>query len=136
MTDCIFCKILKGEVPCKKVYEDRDFTAFLDIAPINKGHTLVVPKKHTKDLFEMQQQELKKLMLTIQKIAAAVMKAVDADGINIGMNNKPAAGQLVIHSHLHVIPRFANDGLRHWPGRKLPDSEMKDIQKAVCDALQ
>ena len=111
--DCLFCKIISGEIPSAKVYEDEYSFAFLDINPINPGHTLLVPKRHFANLYETSDETLKELTPIIKKLAIAVKKAVSADGINIGMNNDPAAGQLVFHAHFHIIPRH---------GGRLPDT--------------
>ncbi|MBS3176696.1 HIT family protein [Candidatus Woesearchaeota archaeon] len=131
MADCIFCKIIEGKIPSSKVYEDKDTFAFLDINPVNKGHALVVAKKHTADLLDTDSVMLGKLMVTTQKVAHAVIKGVGADGFNIGINNKSAAGQLVFHLHVHIIPRFSGDGLKHWPGKKLTEQEMRDVQEKI-----
>ncbi|MBI2545842.1 HIT family protein [Candidatus Woesearchaeota archaeon] len=127
METCIFCKIVKGEIPSSKVYEDNEFLAFLDIGPIHKGHTLLIPKEHHEDLFTMPDNLLELMSGILKKVGAAVMKGTKADGINVGMNNKPAAGQIVFHAHYHIIPRFKGDGLRHWPQGKYENPE--EMQK-------
>ena len=136
MTDCIFCKIIKGEIPSQKVYEDETVYAFLDIAPINKGHTLVIPKEHHEKFMETDDAVLADVVQKVKKIAKAVKDAVQADGINIGVNNDKAAGQLVFHTHFHIIPRFNNDGLKTWPNKEYKEGEMKDykekIRKELC----
>ena len=106
---CIFCKIVNKEIPAKIVYEDEDTMAFLDINPRNKGHTLVIPKKHYETLDEMPDEEMAKLMKTIKKVVE-ILKPLNFDGYNIVNNNKPAAGQEVPHVHFHIIPRYQNDG--------------------------
>ena len=135
MPDCIFCKIIKGEIPSHKVYEDKKVFAFLDINPVNIGHVLVVPKNHSLDLSEMTDQDIKDVFLAAKKIADAVMKGTGAAGFNLGMNNKKAAGQLVMHSHLHIIPRFEGDGLKHWPGKKYAESEAERIRADISKLL-
>ena len=134
--DCIFCKIIKGEIPCDKIYEDANTIAFLDINPVNKGHTLVVPKKHFETIFDTSNDTLAELTKAVKIVSSAVLDGAEADGINLGVNNLKAAGQLVPHVHFHVIPRFNGDGLRHWPGKKLSDSEMKDISKKIKRTMQ
>ncbi|MEK7606395.1 MAG: HIT family protein [Patescibacteria group bacterium] len=114
MNDCIFCKIIAGEVPADKVYEDDTTIAFIDVHPINPGHTLVVPKKHYENILDTPKDVLAAMIQTAQKVAKATMAAVDAPAVNIGMNNGAEAGQVVFHSHFHVIPRFANDGYKSW----------------------
>ncbi len=118
MENCIFCKIVNKEIPAKVIYEDHDWLAFLDIKPINLGHTLLVPKQHYQNLYDTPNELLVKIGQLINKLARAIKQGVSADGINIGMNNERAAGQLVMHTHLHIIPRFADDGLKHWPGKE------------------
>lgn len=123
MNDCVFCKIIKGEIPADKIYDDDNFFAFLDINPNNPGHTLIIPKKHYKNLYELPDETLSEIAPLIKKLAVAVKLGVNADGINIIMNNNGAAGQIVPHAHFHIIPRFANDGLRHWPGKSYANKE-------------
>lgn len=134
-TDCIFCKIIKKEIPSDIVYEDENFIAFLDINPINKGHVLVVPKKHSANVYEMDDETAKNIFPLIKKLSIAIKKAVNSDGINIGMNNDEAAGQLIMHSHVHIMPRFKEDGLRHWPGKKLGKDEMQTIKSKIIQNL-
>ena len=125
MNECVFCKIAQGEIPAgaDKIYEDENFIAFLDIKPNNPGHTLIIPKTHYKNLYELPDEVLSEMAPLIKKLANAVKKGINADGINIIMNNDSAAGQIVPHAHLHIIPRFANDGLRHWPGKPYANKE-------------
>jgi histidine triad (HIT) family protein len=131
MEDCIFCKIIRGEIPSSKVYEDEKTFAFLDISPINIGHTLIVPKKHSKNMLEDGDDDLKACIHAAKKVAKAVVKAVGADGFNLGVNTNEAAGQAVFHTHFHIIPRFSDDGLKHWPGKKADLDEMKKIQTNI-----
>lgn len=134
-TDCIFCKIIDGEIPAHKVYED-DFTfAFLDINPNNHGHTLVIPKDHFENIYGLPDETLCRLMITVKKIALAVKNGMDADGVNIGMNNESAAGQLVNHAHVHIIPRFVNDGLIHWAAKTYLPGEAETAAKKIQFAL-
>ena len=101
MEDCIFCKIAQGKVPSTKVYENDKVIAFLDIAPNNKGHCLILPKTHSKNLLEMDKEDLNAAMEALQKVAKAVTKAFDYPGFNLLMNNSKEAGQVVFHSHFH-----------------------------------
>jgi histidine triad (HIT) family protein len=105
MDDCIFCRIVSGETPSKKVYEDARSMAFLDINPRNPGHTLVVPKRHVQDIFSIPEDDVAELMKTVKKVAAGVMKATGAKGMSIAQSNGQLAGQVVPHMHVHVIPR-------------------------------
>lgn len=131
MSDCIFCKIVKKEIPADIIFEDKQVVAFLDINPVNPGHTLVVPKEHHADVLETPDSVASQMMVHVKKIAPAIMKAVKADGFNVGINTKPAAGQVIFHTHLHIIPRFSTDGLKHWPHKQLPKEEMVKVQKEI-----
>ncbi|MBD3249659.1 HIT domain-containing protein [Candidatus Woesearchaeota archaeon] len=135
MQDCIFCKIVNGEIPCSKIYEDEKVLAFLDISPINKGHVLLIPKEHHKDLFDTPDDTLAAFAKTAKKIAKAIEQATDADGINLGQNNGKAAGQEVFHAHIHIIPRFSDDGLKHWPGGKYKEGEEKEFAEKIRSKL-
>lgn len=110
--DCIFCKIVAGEIPCSKIYEDELFIGFLDIKPIHKGHALIVPKKHFENIFDTPAVESAAIYGAAMRAAQAVKDATGCDGINIIQNNGADAGQEVFHSHLHIIPRYKNDGLK------------------------
>lgn len=131
MTECLFCKIVKGEIPSFKIYEDKEFIAFLDIGPVNKGHTLIVPKQHSETFMHMNKNELGKVMHVVQKVANAILKATKADGFNLMLNNKRAAGQLVDHTHFHIIPRFNGDGFKHWPQGKYAEDETSKIASEI-----
>lgn len=109
---CIFCKIANKEIPCYKLYEDDLFLAFLDISQATKGHTLVIPKKHYQNIFELQDREKEKYLDVIQKVGLAIKKATNCEGINILNNNGEAAGQTVFHCHIHIIPRYSDDSLK------------------------
>ncbi|MCX6709919.1 MAG: HIT family protein [Candidatus Woesearchaeota archaeon] len=109
MPECIFCKIAKGEIPAEKIYEDKDFLAFLDIMPSSKGHTLVIPKRHFQTIEDIPENELKGLIAAVKKVATAVMKATNSPGANIFQNNSEFAGQIVPHIHFHIIPRNKDD---------------------------
>lgn len=113
MQDCIFCKIVAGEIPSCKVYEDEHTIAFMDIGPLVKGHTLVIPKQHCDPLTAASPDILAACMQSVQRVMQALQKALNADGVNLHQANGAAAGQVVPHLHFHVIPRFANDG-HHW----------------------
>lgn len=127
--DCVFCKIVKKDIPASIVYEDKDTLAFLDIHPITPGHTLVIPTQHFMNIEETPETVLVKLMNTTKKIATALGKM--AEGVNIGQNNGKAAGQLVMHVHFHVIPRSSNDGLKHWSGKKYAEGEIEKIATQI-----
>ncbi len=117
MEETIFSKIIRREIPAMIVYEDEYTMAFLDACPVNPGHTLVVPKKYFKNLYDIDDETLSHVARTVQKVAIAVKHAMQADGINIHQNNDPVAGQVIFHTHTHVIPRFKDDGIIHWHGK-------------------
>ena len=109
---CIFCKIANGEIPSKKVYEDDTLIAILDISQATKGHTLVIPKKHYDNLLEIDDEVYSKVMSKTKEIAKDLVKKLNADGCNILNNCNEAAGQSVMHFHVHIIPRYKNDDLK------------------------
>lgn len=109
VSDCIFCKIANGEIPTNTIYEDDNFRVILDAAPANLGHCLVLPKTHSANIFEMEPELVGKGFMVAQKIAMAVQKATDCDGVNILQNNGEVAGQTVFHFHIHIIPRLKSD---------------------------
>ena len=128
--DCIFCKIIKGEIPCYKVYEDEDTLAFLDIQPVNPGHTLVVPKQHFQNLEAIPEDLLAKVMVTVKKVAKTIKDNI-APSYNIQENNDPIAGQVIPHIHWHIIPRQEGDGLRLWSQRKYNTGEAEETLKKM-----
>jgi len=136
MSDCTFCKIIKKQIPADFVYENDKIVAFLDIHPNNPGHTLVVPKEHHADILETPDDVILDIMSRTKKIAASIMKAVGAQGFNIICNTKPAAGQIIFHTHFHIIPRFTNDGLRHWPEKHLSAEELKNVAQRIKAELK
>lgn len=121
MEKTVFEKIVAGEIPCSKIYEDNETMAFLDIYPNSKGHTLVIPKKLYKDIYELDEQISAKLMQTVVKVSKAIKKGLKCDGINVIMNNESSAGQIIFHAHIHIIPRYENDG-GYW-NKKINYSE-------------
>jgi histidine triad (HIT) family protein len=114
MTNCLFCKIIAGEIPCYKVYEDENVLAFLDIKPLNPGHTLIVPKKHAEHLLESSEVDVCSILLAAKRIAPAIMQSVGALGCNVNFNVGHAGGQVIFHTHVHIIPRYADDGYKEW----------------------
>lgn len=135
MTDkTIFEKIIAGELPSHKIYEDKDTFAFLDADPINPGHTLVVPKQPYKNIYEIPEAAFGKLMQTVHQLSPKIKKAVSAEGINIGINNEPAAGQEVMHLHVHIMPRFAEDGFEHWQGEDQYHDDQRGVE--IAEAIR
>lgn len=117
--DCIFCKIISGELPSNKIYEDDLVMAFLDINPVNTGHTLVIPKKHYSNTLETPDELLQHLVIVVKRLANAIVKATGSGGCNISINNGEASGQIIFHAHWHIMPRFSNDGYELWRGRDM-----------------
>jgi len=132
MEDCIFCKIISGKIPASKVYEDDRVVGFLDIMPANKGHCLVVPRKHSQNILEMEQDDLIATMHATKKIAKALSLCFGNASFNLVMNNGKEAGQIVNHTHVHLIPRFQKDRLRlKWSHLKYEDGEIKDFAEKI-----
>lgn len=133
---CLFCKIIAGEIPSSKVYEDEKCYAFLDLHPVNIGHTLLVPKEHSTNLYDTSDENLAHLAPIMKKLAIAVKSAVGAGGINIEMNNDPVAGQLIFHTHIHIVPRFTGDGFTHWKGsRGYNEDEMQEVAGKISQLI-
>lgn len=110
MNDCIFCKIIKKEIPCHSVYEDQNILAFLDVHPHTQGHTVVIPKKHAVRIFDLEDKEMSELFIAIKKVMGILDKKLNPDGFNVGWNHNTAGGQVVPHLHIHIMPRYINDG--------------------------
>ncbi len=136
MEDTIFMKIIRREIPANIVYEDADTIAFLDTTPVNPGHTLVLPKKFARNIFDVDDESLAAVARTVKKISIALRDALGAEGVNIHVNNEPVAGQLVFHFHMHVIPRFAGDGFKHWHGKPIPPDESEKIGEKLRQAVR
>ncbi|MFA6019544.1 MAG: HIT family protein [Rhodospirillales bacterium] len=135
--DCIFCKIVGGEIPCFKVYEDQHTLAFMDINPVNPGHCLVVPKSHYPNLFETDDLDLGRTMATVRKVARAVQKALNPYGMNLLQANGPGAAQSVFHLHIHIIPRERDDDLRmNWGLKAGNKEEIAAIAEKIKAALE
>ena len=135
MDGCVFCKIVNGKIPSAKVYEDDKILAFLDIGPVNKGHTLVIPKQHYETMLDLPDKLLKEMIIAVKKMVQAIKEGVNADGVNLLMSNYKAAGQVVPHAHFHILPRFSNDGLKHWPQGKYLGEEMNRIKEKIVSRL-
>ena len=130
--DCIFCKIIKGEIPSAKIYEDEKIIAFLDIAPANKGHALVLPKKHYGTLLDTPEPIVDDIMRVAKKVARAQSNAIGNSGFNILINNNKEAGQLVPHVHVHIIPRFGKERMcLNWKPVRYKDKEIDEFKDKI-----
>ena len=135
--DCIFCRIVRQEIPSALVYEDEHVLAFLDINPVNPGHVLVVPRKHVERLTEADDIVLAAAMHAICRCAAAIVEATQAEGFNVLQNNGSCAGQVVPHLHFHVIPRNARDGFRFgWRQGAYAEGELEQCRRRITAAIQ
>lgn len=133
MSDCLFCKIINGDIPSTKVYEDEHVYAFMDIMPLSKGHTLLIPKTHCQDIFEMSEDVAANLYKAAPKVANAIKAAFNPVGMNTVNNNGAAAGQSVFHYHLHFIPRYdETDGLKvEWNTKKIDMAEIATYAEQI-----
>ena len=131
MEDCIFCKIVKGEIPCFTIYDDAKVLAFADINPINTGHTLVIPKIHAENIWEIEEDELAAVHRASRRIAGAMKTALQSDGIAFLQLNGRAVNQLVMHYHLHLIPRKADDPALPMTEWAMVPGDMKVIEETA-----
>ena len=128
----IFSRIINGEIPAAKVYEDDQTLAFLDINPASRGHTLIIPKQELPTLLDLPPELLTAVALTTQRVARAVMAALHPDGLNIVQNNGSAAGQVVMHYHVHIIPRWEGDrAVKHWKPGEASSEELREVAAAI-----
>ena len=135
-SDCLFCKIVRGEIPCAKLYENEYVFSFLDIGPLNFGHALVVPKAHCENLFDFHPEQGQALIAALQKIGRAVMLGTEATGLNIVQNNFADAGQSVFHMHWHLIPRHAGDDVLPWnPKSYASKDEMAGLANKIVENI-
>lgn len=130
MENCIFCKIVKKEIPCTKVYEDENFLAFLDIEPVSDGHLLVIPKKHIVWMQDADDETISEIFKLTKKLMQSIKTGMKCDYVLISI-----VGKDVPHFHIHLIPRYFNDGLPHFPTKKHKDGEADAIAKKIIAAL-
>ena len=134
--DCLFCKMVAGQIPVTKVYEDDIVLAFLDIGPISDGHTLVIPKRHYEQLHDCPAELLGQIASRLGKIAGAVSSAMNSDGYNVLCNNGRAAGQVINHLHFHIISRNNGDGLfSRWPSYEYQAGQIESVAARICEHL-
>ncbi len=131
MDNCLFCKIIAGEIPAQKVYEDEKVVVILDIKPVNPGHVLVLPKEHFIDIFDTPPEVISEMIKAAKKVARALKTALGAEGLNLTFNTGPAAGQAIFHTHMHVMPRFSDDGYELWHGQDYAPGEMEKVAEKI-----
>ncbi len=137
MENCIFCKIVKGEIPGIKIYEDDSVLALLNIHPITKGHTLVIPKIHAENLLDLNDEIVKEVFLGVKRAQERVEKVLSPDGFNVGFNHGAAGGQSIFHLHVHIIPRWNDDGggNMHSIVQKESDISVEDLAKLFSNEI-
>lgn len=132
--DCIFCKIANGEIPSKTLYEDEEFRVILDMGPATKGHALILPKEHAANLYELPEELTSKVFVLAKKMVIQMTEKLKCDGFNLMQNNGEAAGQTVHHFHLHLIPRYKNDGQEiNWQPGEPTQEELEAIRKEITE---
>ena len=137
MAETIFSKILRGEIPCHKVYEDERVLAFLDVNPISRGHTLVIPKEPAVTVDQLSDESAAAIGRVLPRLCRAVMRATGATAYNVLQNNGTEAHQVVMHVHFHIITKFGGEGLGiGWPARKLADSSARELQEKIRRELE
>ena len=135
MSPCIFCHIAAGLASAERLLETERVLAFLDIAPVHYGHTLVIPKQHFENFFDLPDDLWLEMGQVSRKVALALRRQLYAQGINLGMNNYPAAGQVVLHAHLHVIPRYNDDGLHLFPQGSYQGQDLASVGRQLREVL-
>ena len=132
--DCIFCKIANGDIPSKTLYEDEEFKVILDVGPATRGHALILPKNHYANLYELPDETAVKVMLLAKKMAVIMTEKLGCDGFNLVHNNGKAAGQTVFHFHLHLIPRYKEDGQTlGWKSLEPTQDELEIIKNIITE---
>lgn len=132
--DCIFCKLANGVIPTNSIYEDEDFNVILDLAPATKGHALILPKEHADNLYELPEETAAKAMVLAKKLATHMTQKLECDGFNIVQNNGTVAGQTVFHFHMHLIPRYKEDGQTiAWKPQEMSGEELKKIKDLLAE---
>ena len=130
--DCIFCKIANGDIPSRTLHETEDFRVILDIAPVTKGHALIIPKNHYQDVFDLPEEIAGKAMVLAKEMATKIKENLAADGLNMAQNNGEVADQTVLHYHLHVIPRYKNEeSIFSWDHKEVSAEELDEIHAKI-----
>lgn len=130
--DCIFCKIANGEIPSATLYEDDMFRVILDVNPASRGHALILPKEHAKDLYELPDETASRALILAKEMAAKITDALDCEGLNLVQNNGEIAGQTVFHFHMHLIPRYKGDTVKvGWKPYSLTDEMKAELLSAL-----
>lgn len=137
LNDCIFCKLANGDIPSNTLYEDDFFRVILDLSPASKGHCLILPKEHFKNIFDLSEEYASKALVIAQKMSIILKDILQCDGFNILQNNEECAGQTVMHFHIHIIPRYINDSV----GLKFNSSDLdnkfaKDLIESIQEKLK
>lgn len=136
MDECLFCKIINGEIPSYKVYEDEKTFAFLDINPINTGHTLVIPKNHVAKITEAEEEDLVALAMALKTVIGGIEDGLGIDNLNVFVNQGVDAGQIIPHLHYHIVPRHKDDGMKvDMPQKKLAEEEFLDTVEKIKGAI-
>ena len=132
--DCIFCKIANGEIPSRTLYEDEAFRVILDLNPATRGHALIIPKDHALDLHELPDESAGAVMVLAKRLAALMNERLHSDGLNLVQNNGEAAGQTVAHFHLHLIPRYVDDGQKlGWVPREAAPEDLDEVKRVMTE---
>ena len=135
--NCIFCRIIKKDIPNAIIYENDKFLAFMDKYPINHGHTLIVPKQHYDNILEMPAEIVGEMFALIPSLAKAITSVIESDGFNINQNNGKSANQIVPHVHVHIVPRYSAEKVKgQWPTRKIAKmQELQDLARKITESL-
>lgn len=132
--NCIFCKIANGDIPSKTLYEDEEFRVILDLSPATKGHALILPKSHFKNLYELPEETAGKVMKLAKKMATTMTEKLGCDGFNVVQNNNEVAGQTVFHFHMHLIPRYEDDNQKiAWNPTEMTQDELEAVKKQITE---
>lgn len=131
MSETVFSKIIRKEIPAEIIYEDDHVIAFLDIFPVNLGHTLFVPKEESENMMSLSEESFAKILSAVKKVAPAILESVGAVDFNFDTNVGPVAGQVIMQTHFHFIPRFEDDGLKKWGHREVSSEELKELCEKI-----